>query len=71
MVRFGKVISVRRASASCRVCYTPETVAVDDQFDQPISVTVPVALEGSQQLVHLALGEVLPDPVGTVPPAPF
>jgi hypothetical protein len=53
------------------VCYTPETVAVDDQFDQPISVTVPVALEGSQQLVHLALGEVLPDPVGTVPPAPF
>jgi hypothetical protein len=30
------------------VCYTPETVAVDDQSDLPISVTVPVALEGGQ-----------------------
>jgi hypothetical protein len=46
-------------------------VAVDDQPDQPIPVTVPVALEGSQQLVRLGLGQVLPDPVGTVPPASF
>jgi hypothetical protein len=45
----------------------PQTMAVDDQPDQPIPVTVPVALEGGQQLVHLGLGQVLPDPVGIVP----
>jgi hypothetical protein len=27
-------------------------------------VTVPVALEGGQQLVHFGLGQMLPDPVG-------
>jgi hypothetical protein len=32
-------------------------------------VTVSVALEGSQQLVHFGLGQVLPDPVDIVPPA--
>jgi hypothetical protein len=42
-------------------------VAVGDQPDQPIPVTVPVALEGGQQLVHLGLGQMLPDPVGIVP----
>ena len=41
-------------------------MAVDDQPDQPIPVTVPVALEGGQQLVHFGLGQVLPDPVGTL-----
>ena len=49
----------------------PQTVAVDDQSDQPIPVTVPVALERGQQLVHLGLGQVLPDPVGIVPPSSF
>jgi len=44
-------------------------VAVDDEFDQPNPVTVPVALEGGPQLVHFGLGQVLPDPVGNVPPA--
>jgi hypothetical protein len=34
-------------------------------------VTVSVALEGSQQLVHFGLGQVLPDPVDIVPPASF
>jgi hypothetical protein len=46
-------------------------MAVDDQPDQPIPVTVPVALEGSQQLLHLGLGQVLSDPVGIVPPPPL
>jgi hypothetical protein len=32
---------------------------------------VPVALERGQELVHFGLGQVLPDPVGIVPPASF
>jgi hypothetical protein len=44
-------------------------MAIDDQPDQPILVTVPVAFEGGQQLVHLGFGQVLPDPVGIVRPA--
>ena len=43
-------------------------MAVHDEFDQPIPVTVPVALEGGPQLAHFGLGQVLPDPVGIVPP---
>ena len=45
-----------------------QTVAVDNQSHQPIPVTVPVTLEGGQQPVHLGLGQMLPDPVGIVPP---
>ena len=48
-----------------------QTVAVDDQCDQPIPMTMPVALKGGQQLVHLGLGQMLPDPVGIVSTAPF
>jgi hypothetical protein len=33
----------------------------------PIPVTLPVAHEGGEQLVHFGLGQVLPDPVGIVP----
>ena len=44
-------------------------MAVDDQADQPIPMTVPVALEGDQQPFDLGLGQVLPYPVGIVPPA--
>ena len=43
-------------------------MAVDGQADQPIPMTVPVALEGGEQLVYLGLGQMLPDPVGIVPP---
>jgi hypothetical protein len=32
-------------------------VAVDDQADQPIPVTVPLALEGGQQLLYLGVGQ--------------
>jgi hypothetical protein len=32
-------------------------VAVDDQPDQPIPVTVPLALEGGQQLLYLGVGQ--------------
>jgi len=46
-------------------------VAVNDQPYQPIPVTVPVALEGGQQLVNFGLGQVLPDPVGIVLTASF
>ena len=46
-----------------------QTKAVDDQSDQPIPVTVPVVLEGGQQLVHLGLGQVLPDSVSIIRPA--
>jgi hypothetical protein len=42
-------------------------MAVDGQADQPIPVTVPIALQGGQQLVHFSLGQMLPDPVGIVP----
>jgi hypothetical protein len=34
-------------------------------------VTLPVALEGGQQLVHLGLGQMLPDPVGIIAPVTF
>ena len=33
----------------------PQTVPVDDESDQLIPVTVPVALEGGQQFVHFGL----------------
>src|ERR1700733_12498712 len=46
-------------------------MAVDDQCYQPIPVTMPVALEGGQQLVHFGLGKMLPDPVGIIPPPPL
>jgi hypothetical protein len=49
----------------------PQTVAVDNQPDEPIPMTVPVALEGDQQPFDLGLGQVLPDPVGIVPPPSF
>jgi hypothetical protein len=55
---FGQTFAVRQIFTSSQTA--------------PISqspVTVSVALEGSQQLVHLGLGQVLPDPVGIVPPA--
>jgi hypothetical protein len=39
-------------------------MAVDDQSDQPIPVSVPVPPEGVQQPVHLGLRQMLPDPVG-------
>src|SRR6516225_488799 len=45
----------------------PQAMAVDDQPDQPIPVTVSIAFEGGQQLVHFGLGQMLPDPVGMVP----
>jgi hypothetical protein len=48
-----------------------QTVPVDDPSDQPIPMAVPVALEYPQQLVHLSLGQVLPDPVGVVLRRPF
>jgi hypothetical protein len=63
MVRFGRSMSSQAQIASLR---DPQTVPVDDQPDQPIPVTVPVALEGAQQLVHFGLGQMLPDPVGIV-----
>ena len=46
-------------------------MAVDDQPDQPIPVTMSVALEPAQHFVHLGLAQVLPDPVGVVPCRPF
>jgi hypothetical protein len=46
-------------------------VPVDDQPDQPIPVTMAIALERGQQLVYFSLGQVLPDPVGLVPLASF
>ena len=49
----------------------PPTMAIDNQPDQPIPVTVPVAPEGGQQLLYLGLGQVLPDPVDIVPPPSF
>jgi hypothetical protein len=49
----------------------PQTMAIDNQPDQPIPVTVPVAPEGGQQLLYLGLGQVLPDPVDIVPPPSF
>ena len=45
----------------------PQTVALDDQADQPIPVTVPVALECPKELVHLPVGQMLPNAVGIVP----
>ena len=48
-----------------------QTVPVDNQSDQPIPVTVPIALERRQQLVNLGLDKVIPDPAGIVPRRPF
>jgi hypothetical protein len=56
MVRFRRSMSIPAQIASLR---DPQTMAIDDQPDQPIPVTVPVALEGSQQLVHFGLGQML------------
>ena len=39
---------------------------VDQEPDQPISVTVPVILEGGEELLHLGLGQMLPNPIGVV-----
>jgi hypothetical protein len=47
----------------------PQAVPVNHQPDQPIPMTMAVALEGGQQFVHLGLGQVLPDPVSIVPSA--
>jgi hypothetical protein len=68
MVRFGRSMSSQRRSQASE---NPQTMAVDNQSDQPIPLTVPVALEGGQQLLHLHLDQVLPDPVGIVPRRPF
>jgi hypothetical protein len=61
----GEVDVIPAQIASLR---DPQTVAVDDQSDQKISVTVPIALEGGQQLVHFGLGQMLPDPIRIIPP---
>jgi hypothetical protein len=47
----------------------PQAVSVDDQSDQPIPVTVPVALECPKELVYFPVGQMLPNTVGIVPPA--
>ena len=39
---------------------------VDQEPDQPISMAVPVTLEGGKQLLHLCIGQVLPNPIGAV-----
>jgi hypothetical protein len=59
----GEVNVIPAQIASLR---DPQAVAVDDQSDQPIPMTMPVALKGCQQLVPFALGQMLPDPVGSV-----
>ena len=43
-----------------------QTVAIDDQSDQPIPVIMPVVLEGGQQLVHFCFGQVLANPIDVV-----
>ena len=53
-----------------KFCHVKEVTCqnIPSRTDQPIPVTVPVALEGGQQLVHFGLGQVLPDSVGIVTP---
>jgi hypothetical protein len=60
IVRFGRSMSSQRRSQAS------ETLRPWRQRDQPIPVTMPVALEAGQQLVHLGLGQMLPDPIGIV-----
>jgi hypothetical protein len=44
----------------------PEPVAIDQQTDQPIAMTVPVGLQRSQELGHLGFGEVFTGAIGIV-----
>src|SRR5262245_38201961 len=44
----------------------PETVAVDQEPDQPVPMTVAVCFQGSKQLCHLRLCEVLADAIGSI-----
>src|SRR6516164_10981075 len=45
-------------------------MAVDQESDQPIPVTVAVASQGGKQPRHLVLGQVLADTIGGVRLAP-
>ena len=39
-----------------------QAMAEDQEADQPIAMTMPVALQGDKQLIHLGLGQMLARP---------
>jgi hypothetical protein len=43
-----------------------KAMAEDHKTDEPVTVAMPVALQGGQQLVHFLLGQVLAGAVGLV-----
>jgi hypothetical protein len=46
-------------------------MAEDQEADQPIAMTMPVALQGGKQPIHLGLGQMLARPIGFVLAAPL
>ena len=43
-----------------------QAVSVDQETDEPIAVTVPIALQGRKELGHLGFGQVLMHPIARV-----
>ena len=47
-----------------------ETMAMDQEADQPIALSTPIAFQRGKQPGHFVLGQVLADPIGRVRLAP-
>jgi hypothetical protein len=60
--RFGRSRSSQRKSQASDTRRPWE----DQQADDPVTMTMPIALQGGQQLVHSLFGEVLTGAVGLV-----
>ena len=47
-----------------------QTMAIDQEADQPIALPMPIAFQRDKQPGHFVLGQVLADPIGRVRLAP-
>ena len=66
IVRFGKSMSSHRRSSLAH----SQTMAIDQEADQPIALPMAIAFQRGKQPGHFVLGQVLADPIGRVRLAP-